>query len=83
MQARMLKEQQVEARRVIESLEAAIEQDGELLPQQTSDISESIHQLRDLANGECPDSIKSAIETLDSLTQLQQQQEWTNPLKQR
>lgn len=70
MQARMLKEQQVEARRVIESLEAAIEQDGELLtPQQTSDISESIHQLRDLANGECSDSIKSAIETLDLLTQ--------------
>ncbi|WP_404341363.1 Fe-S protein assembly chaperone HscA [Pseudoalteromonas mariniglutinosa] len=68
MQARMLKEQQVEALRVIEALEASLATDQQLLDQQElSDLKGAIAQLalvRDSATE--PGDIKAAIEMVDN-----------------
>ncbi|MDW7550253.1 Fe-S protein assembly chaperone HscA [Pseudoalteromonas sp. McH1-7] len=67
MSARMLKEQQVEALRVLEALEASLATDGNLL------LEDELHTLRtamtELANiresAENPEQIKKAIEEVD------------------
>ncbi|MCT8859201.1 Fe-S protein assembly chaperone HscA [Shewanella xiamenensis] len=67
---RMLAEQQVEAARVLESLNAALSKDGDLL---TSDERQQIDtvmaELVHVAGGDDADAIKNAIETLDEHTQ--------------
>ena len=74
MQARMLKEQQVEAKRVLESVQAALAADGELLTEQErNDISNALFQLVEIAQNsdQNPTAIKdieTAIEHVDKLT---------------
>ncbi|TMO63607.1 Fe-S protein assembly chaperone HscA [Pseudoalteromonas aurantia] len=68
MQARMLKEQQVEALRVLEALEASLLTDSNLLnEQELADLREAMTELvntREQAT--LPDQIKSAIEHVDA-----------------
>lgn len=67
--ARMLKEQQVEAARVIESIQAAITLDSHLLNEdEVSSIEQVIKSLADISQGEDADAIESAIEKLDQAT---------------
>lgn len=67
---RMLAEQQVEAARVLESLNAALSKDGDLL---TSDERQQIDtvmaELVQVAGSDDADTIKKAIEILDEHTQ--------------
>lgn len=67
--ARMLKEQQVEAARVIESIQAAIMLDRHLLStDEVSVIEQAIKSVADISQGEEADAIESAIEKLDQAT---------------
>lgn len=67
--ARMLKEQQVEAARVIESINAAITLDHHLLnANERSTIEQVISSLVDVSEGDDVDAISSAIEKLDQAT---------------
>jgi len=67
--ARMLKEQQVEAARVIESIQAAIVQDKHLLDaSEVADIEQVIKSLADISQGESANEIETAIEKLDQAT---------------
>ncbi len=67
--ARMLKEQQVEAARVIESIQAAISQDNYLLNKdEVVAIEQVIKSLADISQGEDADAIEAAIEKLDQAT---------------
>jgi len=74
MQARMLKEQQVEAKRVLESVQAALAADGDLLSEQErNDISNALFQLVEITQNsdQNPTGIKDievAIEKVDNLT---------------
>jgi molecular chaperone HscA len=71
MQARMLKEQQVEAARVQENLQGALDADGKALLQ-TSEIQAieaGLTKLNDLAKGTDKDAIKVAIEQVDKLSE--------------
>ena len=70
MQARMLVEQQVEAKRVIENLQAAMQKDGQQLlsEQEYIQITTAIDELTELANGDSLNAIKAAIEAIDKLT---------------
>ena len=70
MQARMLKEQQVEAARVEESLLAALQQDGELLSEQERQaIEQVLSEMKQAAQGNDTDAIKQAIEKVDGASQ--------------
>jgi len=71
IQARMLVEQQVEAKRVVENLQAAIQKDGQALlnDQEYSAIITAIEELTALANGEDLEAIKEAITSIDKLTE--------------
>jgi molecular chaperone HscA len=66
-QARSLREQQVEADRVIEALEAALVADGERLlsVDERQQVEESLNALRTIARSDDPDQIKAAIERLE------------------
>lgn len=66
-QARMLREQQVEAQRVLEALNEALAADGEALlnEQERAGIDQSMSVLVKTAGGNDPDAIKAAIEQLD------------------
>jgi molecular chaperone HscA len=67
---RMLTEQKVEAMRVIESLQAALAYDGDLLePAVREDLSLSIAALGEIAKGDDRDAIEAAIKQLDDKTQ--------------
>lgn len=67
--ARMLKEQQVEAARVIESIQAAITLDRHLLnTDEVKAIEQAIKLVADISQGEDADAIESAIEKLDQAT---------------
>lgn len=67
--ARMLKEQQVEAARVIESIQAAIAQDSHLLNiDEVNAIEQVIKSLADISQDKDADAIESAIEQLDQAT---------------
>ena len=70
IQARMLVEQQVEAKRVVENLQAAMQKDGQELlnEQEFTQITTAIDELTELANGDSVSAIKEAIEAIDKLT---------------
>lgn len=66
MAVRMLREQQVEAERVLGSLRAAMRADGHLLSETERDaLHQSMQLLEQLAAGTDPAAIKSAIAELD------------------
>ncbi|MDP7593722.1 MAG: Fe-S protein assembly chaperone HscA [Litorilituus sp.] len=69
--ARMLKEQQVEAARVIESIQAAMLQDSHLLVvDEVSNIEQAIKFLADRSQSEDADAIEAAIKRLDKATEI-------------
>lgn len=71
MQARMLKEQQVEASRVEEALRAALAQDGQelLSTAEIQNIDEGLNQLLKIAKENDVEAIKQAIEKVDAASQ--------------
>jgi molecular chaperone HscA len=69
MQARMLKEQQVEAARVIESIQSALKVDSHLLSEQeTIRIKQFITELAQISQGSVVQDIEKAIEVLNHHT---------------
>ena len=67
MKARSLREEQVEADRVIEALDAAVSADGDLLTEEEKgQIAEARSQLLEIRSGEDPQAIKQAIKGLES-----------------
>ncbi|MCL1048333.1 Fe-S protein assembly chaperone HscA [Shewanella abyssi] len=67
---RMLAEKQVEAARVLESLNAALSKDSQLLTaEELSSIQSFMASLAQLASEQDTDAIEKAIEALDSVTQ--------------
>ncbi|WP_206484281.1 Fe-S protein assembly chaperone HscA [Thalassotalea sp. G2M2-11] len=69
IQARMLKEQQVEAARVIEGVESALAADKSLLSdEEITLINEAIIKLAKVSQGDNPDDIEKAIEQLNHQT---------------
>ena len=70
IQARMLVEQQVEVKRVIENLEAALHKDGALLlsASEYQTITDNIKELADIGQGDNINAIKDALEAIDKLT---------------
>ena len=67
--ARMLKEQQVEAARVIESIQAAITLDRHLLnDDEVLTIEQVIKSLAEISQGDNADAIETAIKNLDHAT---------------
>ena len=69
--ARMLKEQQVESARVIESIQAAISLDRHLLETAEIEAIESvIKSLADISQGDDADAIESEIKKLDQATEI-------------
>lgn len=67
---RSLREQQVEADRVINALRSALQADGRLLKhQEFLAINAALDELLKIANGTDPQAIKRAIEHLDAATQ--------------
>ncbi|BBO20793.1 MAG: chaperone protein HscA [Rhodocyclaceae bacterium] len=70
VQARNLREQQVEARRLIEAVEAALAADGRLLrPDERADIEEEIAALSKRIAGTDHRAIKAGIDSLNAATQ--------------
>lgn len=71
MQARMLKEQQVEAARVQENLQAALDTDGQALldTAEIQVIEAELTILNELAKGTDKDAIKAAIKQVDKLSE--------------
>ena len=64
--ARTLREQQVEADRILESVESAVAADGDLLePEERKQIELSVAALRQLREGTDPQRIKQAIQALN------------------
>ena len=69
MNARALREQQVEADRVIEATVHALEQDGDLLSaEERAAIEAAVSELRDLAAGNDPRAVKKGIDALGRAT---------------
>ncbi|WP_448245826.1 Fe-S protein assembly chaperone HscA [Thalassotalea agariperforans] len=67
--ARMLKEQQVEAARVIEALQAALAVDAQLLSEQElADINAGINELAQISQGADEKAIEESIEKVNGLT---------------
>ena len=71
MQARMLREQQVEAARVEESLRVALDKDGDelLSVEERKVIDDAMTHMRSVAAQDNIDAIKSAIERVDAASQ--------------
>ena len=71
MQARMLKEQQVDADRVLEALVAALAQNGTKLLTATelSTLQDAMAALANTAKGDDTQAIKDAIEVVDKASQ--------------
>jgi molecular chaperone HscA len=71
MQARMLKEQQVEAARVQENLHGALNADGQVLLEasEIQAILAGLTTLNEMAKGTDKDAIKAAIEQVDKLSE--------------
>jgi len=67
MQSRRLREQQVEAERVIEALNAALQKDGNkyLQKEEAETINQALAALQDIARSDDVDKIKSAIKHLE------------------
>lgn len=69
MQARALREQQVEARQLLEAVEAALQEDGDLLDADgKAAIRASMEGVRFLLEGEDQTPIKRAVEALNQAT---------------
>lgn len=70
IQARVLVEQKVEVKRVIENLEAALEKDGTQLldPDEYQVIKDNIKVLAKIAQGDDVNAIKEALAAIDKLT---------------
>lgn len=70
IQARMLIEQKVEVKRVIENLEAALKKDGAQLLDldEYQVIKDNINVLAKIAEGDNVDAIKEGLEAIDKLT---------------
>jgi molecular chaperone HscA len=83
MQARMLKEQQVEAARVQENLQGALDADGQalLVTSEIQAITAGLTHLNELAKGKDKDAIKAAIEKLDKLSENFAQQRMDQSIK--
>lgn len=70
MQARMLKEQQVEAARVLEALSGALAKDAELLNgEELTNLKNKMATLESVASQSDIDAIKVAIESVDKASQ--------------
>ena len=70
MQARMLKEQQVEAARVLEALSGALAKDAELLNgEELTNLNNKMATLESVASQSDIDAIKVAIESVDKASQ--------------
>ena len=70
IELRMLTEQRVEASRVLESLNSALEKDGELLSaSERADIDAGMAKLAAVAEQESTEAIENAIKAVDDLTQ--------------
>jgi molecular chaperone HscA len=71
MQARMLKEQQVEAARVEENLRSALDADGETLlsVDERKVIEDALARMLSIATGSDVQAIKAAIEVVDNASQ--------------
>src|SRR5690554_4174182 len=70
MAARMLREQQVEAKRVLVALQAAIAKDANLLDDnERGQLEASMQSLAAAAEGSSTDEIKQAIEAVDAASQ--------------
>src|SRR5205085_4673029 len=70
MHARALREQQVEAERMVSATESALAADGDLLSRdEAGPIRAELEELRRLAAGSDHRAIKSAIEGLNRLTE--------------
>ncbi|MDX1668058.1 MAG: Fe-S protein assembly chaperone HscA [Limnobacter sp.] len=68
--ARQLREHQVEALRLIESIEAAMQTDGHLLDQgEQAEIRQSCSDLKALAEGTDASAIENGVESLSALTE--------------
>ena len=70
IQARMLIEQKVEVKRVIENLQAALLKDGAVLlsTSEYQSITDNIKALVEIAKGDDINAIKDALEAIDKLT---------------
>lgn len=69
MQARMVREQQVEASRVIESVQSALTTDSGLLSEnEITTINSAINELAQVAQGNDADEIENTIEKLNDAT---------------
>ncbi|MFN9030673.1 MAG: Fe-S protein assembly chaperone HscA [Betaproteobacteria bacterium] len=65
MKARALREQQVEARRLLEATAAALDADADLLSAaERSEVDRLLERLRQVAGGDDADAIKSAVDAL-------------------
>nr|WP_136250195.1 Fe-S protein assembly chaperone HscA [Ningiella ruwaisensis] len=71
MQTRMLKEQQVEAQRVLEGMQSALKADGDelLSKDERAAIDFSLQQLEKLMQSDDTQAIKSQIEKVDAISQ--------------
>ncbi len=69
--ARMLREQQVEARRVIEAIDAALAIDGALLlsDSELGNIVRARDQLESLIDTACADKLKKSIKALEKISE--------------
>lgn len=71
IQLRMLREQQVDADRLIENINTALEVDAELLDDtEKAAVRESVNNLASARHGNSTDAIKAAISALDEATQV-------------
>ncbi|MEZ5653959.1 MAG: Fe-S protein assembly chaperone HscA [Burkholderiaceae bacterium] len=70
MHARALREQQVEADRLLEAIEAALAEDGDLLDDaERRDLNGACVALRDLRNQTDADTLRTAVEDLSHLSE--------------
>ncbi|MGC2458175.1 MAG: Fe-S protein assembly chaperone HscA [Gallionellaceae bacterium] len=70
METRALVEQQVEGQRLIEAVEAALEQDGDLLePEETQMIRDQMQRLSKTMHGQDGQSVRHAVAALNAATQ--------------
>ncbi len=70
MKARALREQQVEARRLVEAVEAALAVDADLLnDEEQRDVRHGLQQLANLAEGEDSEAIRLQIEAVSAATE--------------
>lgn len=84
MQKRMLKEQQVEAARVQETLEAALAQDGDTLlsADERAQVQQALEAMQNLAQGTDVEAIKQSIEKIDEVSQIFAQRRMDHSIQQ-